>query len=92
MFLLKATQLCARQSALRAFRSSASRVLASLNQQNVASATCFVRIQPLSSTAARLASPKSMKEEHYRKKDKVPLDFRLVYRAPMEHYLAGEFG
>uniref|UniRef100_A0A8D8H5H4 (northern house mosquito) hypothetical protein n=1 Tax=Culex pipiens TaxID=7175 RepID=A0A8D8H5H4_CULPI len=88
MFLLKATQLCARQSALRAFRSSASRVLASLKQQNVVSAPCFLRIQPLSSTAARLASPKSMKEEHYRKKDKVPLDFRLVYRAPMEHYLA----
>ncbi|XP_062544361.1 uncharacterized protein LOC134211485 [Armigeres subalbatus] len=44
-------------------------------------------VRPISTSLA-MSGPRTMKEERYRKKDKVPEDYRIIYRAPMEHYLS----
>ncbi|XP_055629796.1 uncharacterized protein LOC129770768 [Toxorhynchites rutilus septentrionalis] len=47
-----------------------------------------VSLRHISTSTAWLSmGPKSMKEERYRKKDKVPLDYRIIYKAPMDYYM-----
>ncbi|XP_065074173.1 uncharacterized protein LOC135698200 [Ochlerotatus camptorhynchus] len=55
------------------------------------SSRCFplqLCVRPISTSIPLLNGPRTMKEERYRKKDKVPEEYRIIYRAPMEYYLS----
>ncbi|XP_058838335.1 uncharacterized protein LOC131694012 [Topomyia yanbarensis] len=45
-------------------------------------------IRQIKTSSMLLTGPRSRKEERYRLKDKVPVDYRIIYRAPMEYYLS----
>ncbi|EAT34236.1 AAEL013495-PA [Aedes aegypti] len=45
-------------------------------------------VRPIATSFPPQQGPRTMKEERYRKKDNVPEEYRIIYRAPMEYYLS----
>ncbi|XP_058460868.1 uncharacterized protein LOC131436261 isoform X2 [Malaya genurostris] len=48
----------------------------------------LISFRPITSSSVLQTGLRSRKEERYRNKDKVPIDYRIIYRAPMEYYLS----